>query len=104
MTTAFTLAQLIDGVIAFTLLECLVLFGWHRSTGKGVAPRELLATIVSGLCLMLALRCLAREAPPAWVAAFLLAAGVAHGVDILMRWRHRARSAASPFPCREVAR
>ncbi len=81
--------QLIDAVIVFTLIECLLLLAYHRSTGKGVAPRDFLANMAAGLCLMLALRCLAADLGVAWVVLCLLAAGVAHGVDIMRRWRRR---------------
>jgi hypothetical protein len=84
------IATLIDAVIAFTLLECAALMVYHRFTGKGVSVRDFLANMVSGLCLMLALRCLARDAGGPWIAAFLLAAGAAHGIDLWMRWKHPA--------------
>lgn len=88
---ATTIAQVIDLVIAFTLIECAALALWHRFTGKGVAPRDFAMNMVSGLCLMLALRGLAHDVGAAWVASCLLAAGVAHGTDILMRWRRQSR-------------
>ena len=94
MTPSFSLAQLIDMVIAFTLVECLLLAGYHRITGQGVALRDLLPNIGAGLCLMLALRCLARDTGSASVMLFLMAAGVAHGGDLLMRWRRCARGAS----------
>ena len=50
------LAHVIDAVIAITLLECVILVVHHRLTGRGVAPGDFLATLASGLCLMLALR------------------------------------------------
>ena len=84
-------ASLIDGVIAFTLLEGAALFAWHRASGRGVAPREFLMNMVSGLCLMLALRAFAHGAGAGWVAFCLLAAGVAHGSDLWRRWRRRDR-------------
>ena len=106
MSPAFDLAQLVDAVIAFTLIECLLLVGYHRVTGKGVAPRDFFVNMVSGLCLMLALRCLARDAGSTWVALWLLAAGAAHGTDLLMRWRRSARRATldpiSSNPTRQV--
>jgi len=91
MNDAPALAMLIDLVIVFTLVEALALVLYHRATGKGVSPREFLANMVSGLCLMLALRCGAGEAGVPWVALWLLAAGLAHGTDLWMRWRRRAR-------------
>jgi hypothetical protein len=92
MIGSFSIAQLVDAVIVFTLIECLVLVVYHRGTGKGVAPRDFLANMVSGLCLMLALRGLATDAGAAWVALCLVAAGVAHGTDLLLRWRRSAGS------------
>lgn len=94
MSPALNLAQLIDAVIVFTLVECLLMVGYHRVTGKGVALRDFLANLVSGLCLMLALHCLARDAGSTWVVLWLLAAGTAHGADMLMRWRRLARRAS----------
>ena len=95
MIETFSIAQVIDAVIVFTLVECLALVAYHRSTGRGVEVRDFFANMVSGLCLMFALRCLATDAGVATVALFLLAAGVAHGVDILMRWKRSARAASS---------
>ena len=95
MNDSFGIAPIIDLVIGFTLIECAALALYHRVTGKGVAPRDLVLNMVSGLCLMLALRGLAHDAGAAWVALFLLAAGLAHGADILMRWRRGSRTAAS---------
>jgi hypothetical protein len=89
------LAQLVDAVIVFALLECIVLTVHHRSTGRGVPLRDFLANMVSGLCLMLALRCVVRDAGTAWIALCLLAAGVAHGTDLWMRWRHAVRPASA---------
>ena len=95
MKESFGIAQIIDLVIAFTLVECAALALYHRSTGKGVALRDFLMNMVSGLCLMLALRCLVRDAGAAWVALSLLAAGLAHGTDLWMRWRRGASAAAT---------
>lgn len=93
MIENINVARIIDAVIVFTLIEGMVLVLYRRSTGRGVAVRDFLVNMVSGLCLMLALRCLATDAGTASVALFLLAAGVAHGVDMLMRWRRTAKSA-----------
>ena len=95
MIEAFGIAQVIDTVIVFTLVECVALVLYHRSTGRGLAVRDFFANMVSGLCLMFALRCLATDAGVATVALFLMAAGVAHGVDILMRWKRSARVVGS---------
>ena len=91
MNETSLLALLIDLVIAFTLVEAVVLVLYHRATGKGVAPRDFLVNMASGLCLMLALRCLVRDAGTAWVALCLLTAGMFHGTDLWLRWQRGAR-------------
>lgn len=95
MNDALRLAQIVDLVIAFTLIECAALALYHRAAAKGVAPRDFLANMASGLCLMLALRCAVRDAGTAWIALFLLGAGAAHGTDIWMRWRRHTRAASA---------
>lgn len=82
-----TSTLLTDAVLCVTLLEGLLLLLWHRATGRGVAPRDFLPNWVAGLCLMAALACVVRDADASWVALCLLAAGLAHGVDVGLRWR-----------------
>ena len=95
----FSIATLIDAVIVVTLVECAALTLWHRFSRTGVAPREFAFNLLSGLCLMFALRCLARDAGSTWIALFLLAAGIAHAADIVRRWQRTApgtTASASP--------
>ena len=86
---------LVDLVIVFTLIEGAVLLLVHRATGRGVAPRDFLLNMVSGLCLMLALRALVHGAGVAWIALCLLGAGVAHGTDLWMRWHRQTAHGAT---------
>jgi hypothetical protein len=81
------LRWLVDAVIALTLIEALVLWLYHRRSGRGVAFSEIGLNLVSGLCLMLALR-VALAGNSLWlVAAALAAAGILHALDIRRRWR-----------------
>ena len=80
--------RLIEIVIAVTLLEGVALTVYHRISGKGVAPREFAANLVSGLCLMLALRGVLAGSGWGWTALLLLGAGLAHASDL---WRRRKR-------------
>ncbi|MEP7297898.1 MAG: hypothetical protein ABI702_17075 [Burkholderiales bacterium] len=93
MDNGSLIASLIDLVIAFTLIEGVVLLLVHRITGRGVAAREFVLNMASGLCLMLALRGLVRDAGVPWLALCLLAAGVAHGADLWLRWQRGATAA-----------
>ena len=76
MINGFTGAWLIDVVIAITLLEAAALSLHHRLTGKGVAPGDFIVNLVSGLCLMLALRGALGDAGSTWVLAPLALAGL----------------------------
>ncbi len=79
--------RLVDVVIAITVIEALALAIYHRISGKGVAPSQFLVNLVSGLCLMLALRAALAGAGPLWVACWVTAAGLAHVLDLRQRWK-----------------
>ena len=90
MNHGFAAVWLIDLVIAITLLEAAALSLHHRLTGSGVAPRDFIVNLVSGLCLMLALRGALGDAGSAWVLVPLALAGLTHAFDLSRRWRTRA--------------
>ena len=79
----------VDIAIGFISLEALLLWAFHKWTGRGLALADCMLTIVSGACLMLALRC--ALTPGGWpgMALFLVAAGVAHGADLRSRWANQ---------------
>ena len=87
MTEHLALAQLVDGVLLFALLEAVALCAWRRASGTGLPAREVIASLAAGACLMLALRGYARDWNPGWIAMCLLGAGIAHAVDMRLRWR-----------------
>ena len=78
---------LIDAIVVVTVLEVTVLLLYHHQTKRGLKPREYLLNIVSGLCLMLALRYALTNGSWYIISAFLLAAGLAHAADIALRLR-----------------
>jgi len=80
----------VDIAIGFITLETLLLWAWHQFTGRGLALADCILTIISGACLMLALRC--ALTPDGWpgMALFLIIAGIAHGADLRSRWRNKA--------------
>ena len=80
--------SLIDIVIVVTLLEAAALALYHRRTGRGMAPRDVLLNLGAGLALMLALRAGLEGAGWGWVAAGLVASGLAHAADLKRRWHH----------------
>jgi len=82
-----TSGRIVELILLLTVVEGLGLVWWYRRSGRGVAPREFLANLVSGCLLLLAMRAYVGSAWWGWVAGCLLLAGVAHSVDLLRRWR-----------------
>ena len=80
----------VDIAIGFITLEALLLWAWHKLTGRGLALADCVLTILSGAFLMLALRCALTPEGWAGMALFLVAAGIAHGADLRTRWRNQA--------------
>jgi hypothetical protein len=78
---------LIELIIAITVFEGVALTLYHRLTGKGVALREFAANLLSGLCLMLALRNALLGQSGGVTALFLSASGVIHASDLWRRWK-----------------
>ena len=87
MSDAFPITSLIDVVIGLTLLEGLALAFYHRGTGRGIAPRDLIPNLGAGLALMGAVRAGLSDAGWGWMAGALLLAGLMHAADLRARWR-----------------
>jgi uncharacterized membrane protein YGL010W len=93
------LALLADGrlvvwIIALMVVEAAVLLFWRARTGGGLPVSSVLSLLASGVFLMLAVRAALTAAGTASVAAWLLAALVAHVVDLLVRWQRPSRGRA----------
>ena len=87
MDTLSISRHVIELIIVFTLLEGMALVAYHRKTGKGVAPQEFLANLLSGLCLMLALRNALGGGWWGWTLGLLVGSGLAHASDVWRRWQ-----------------
>ena len=81
---------LVDAIIIITLLETTGLLMYHYKTKRGLMPRDYLLNVLSGLCLMLALRCVLSGSAWYFLAIWLTGAGLAHTADICLRWRQSA--------------
>jgi|GEM_PF-1023027 len=78
----------IDLILVGVLLEGCVLLALRRSTGRGVPIAGLIANLVAGAGLLLALRqTLGGEIGGIWLPAFLLLALVGHITDLALRWQ-----------------
>lgn len=101
--TASSFVWVIDALIAFTLIEALALWAWHRSGRGGVEPGDLLPNMGSGLCLMLALRAALSGAGVGVIALCISGSGLAHAWDLRRRWKHRPRPPAGMLKSRGAA-
>jgi hypothetical protein len=78
---------LVDFVIIATLIEFFVLRVLYTKKGVGVSPKDFAFNMLSGVCLMLALRVALSDGPLMLILITLAAAGLLHGLDIYRRWQ-----------------
>lgn len=90
MTELFASGLVVDLILALMVLEGVGLVAFHRATGRGVAPLDVLANMLAGLGLLLALRVALTGGSWHWIAASLGAALLAHLADLWRRWRRSA--------------
>ncbi|MDJ0741242.1 MAG: hypothetical protein QNJ91_16115 [Gammaproteobacteria bacterium] len=90
-----TSGRIVDIMLAFVVIEIVLLLLLHRLTGNGIAPLPLLTNIGAGASLMLALRADLTGAGWTWVAVFLVAALVLHVSDLAVRWQRAPGSAGA---------
>ena len=74
-------------ILGLAVLEGLALAVYHRATGRGVSGKRLAPNLAAGCALLLTLRLAIGGAWWGWLGLGLAMAGVAHLVDLRMRWR-----------------
>jgi hypothetical protein len=77
---------LVDLILVLVAAEALALFAYHRCTGRGIAPRGLIANLLAGAFLLLALRGALVGADWVWIGLPISAALLAHLSDLRHRW------------------
>jgi hypothetical protein len=87
MAEIFASGHLVDLILIVVALETGFLFVYWRRVGRGIAPGDLLPNLCAGAFLLLALRITLGGG--GWMPACgcLAAAGVAHVLDVIRRWR-----------------
>ena len=78
------LVDLVDLVIACIVLEALALAVLRRHNLQRALP-----SLLAGLAMALALRCALFGSAWPWVWVCMAAAGAAHTVEVMRRWRAR---------------
>jgi hypothetical protein len=86
MRALFASGHIVDIVLALTAAEAIGVVWYARRTGRGPAPAAFLGNLLSGICLMLALRVALVGAWWGWIGLCLVGALAAHLGDLRRRW------------------
>ena len=89
MAALFTSGRIIDIILALVVVEFAALIFWKRFVGSGPRRKLVLANILAGASLLLAVRLALVAAEWPWIAACLSLALIAHVADMAGRWRER---------------
>ncbi len=79
-------AFFIDLVLALVSVELVALALWRQQTGKGPSIAKLAPNLAAGACLLMVARSALYDQPEMML-AWLAAAGVAHMIDLIQRFR-----------------
>jgi hypothetical protein len=82
-----TSPTLIDLILVFTVVEGVALMLVRRRSGRGLSGSAVGLLLLPGIFLLLALRAALAGGAWPWVPVALLAALVAHLLDLRARWR-----------------
>jgi hypothetical protein len=82
----FANGRVVDGILAFVVVEILLMILIRKKAGRGVAPLDLLSSLAAGIALLFALRAALSGAGWPVIALCLLLSLCAHVVDLRRRW------------------
>jgi len=97
MTALFLDGRAIDAIVALIAIEGCILVTWRARTGLGPPIAAVIANLLAGASLLLALRAALTGASLEAISACLIIAFAAHVADLAGRWR-----TASPSPRRQT--
>ncbi|MCP1675825.1 hypothetical protein J2T57_002980 [Natronocella acetinitrilica] len=78
MEALVTSGRVVDLVLLLTAAEAIALVAYHRLTGRGVPPGELIPYLLAGVFILLALRVALVGAAWYWIPVLLLGSLFAH--------------------------
>lgn len=90
----FSTALIADIILAFMVLEAIVLVLYNRKTNRGFAPASVFWMLLPGSCLVLALRAVLVGASWQWVALAVSVSLIAHLCYLRQRLRQRLSNGA----------
>ncbi|MCF7984074.1 MAG: hypothetical protein K9L70_06695 [Thiohalocapsa sp.] len=87
LQTLFETGRIIDLILLMVIAEAALIAWYRRRTGHGAALAELWPTLLSGACLLGALRVALSDGWWGWIAAAVTLSLFAHVADLARRWR-----------------
>ena len=81
MEALFDNGSIVLIILALVVIEAAVLLLLHRRTGRGIPHVPMLANLLAGGCLMLAIRSALLDHSWTWIGLFMALALIAHLVD-----------------------
>ena len=82
----FATGSVVDCILALMLIESIALILIGRKLRSGIPALQVLVNLAAGAALLLALRAALLGSPWKWISLWLLAALVAHLLDLRYRW------------------
>lgn len=87
MKELFASGRIVELILGLMLLEAVVLWMYHRRSGIGIRPLDLVLNLAAGALLLLALRAALVDPDPLATAPYLAVALLAHLADLSRRWQ-----------------
>ena len=88
MREAFAQGWIVDLILALVAVEAIALAAVYIKRRRASSLPGIVANLLAGAFLLVALRCALVDADWRWIALSLAAALVAHTADMAARWRH----------------
>jgi uncharacterized protein involved in response to NO len=85
-TNANAFTWIVDAILIFMVIEGFALVAYQQWTGRGIAPFSVLANLLAGGGILLALRAYLASADPILIIACFGLSFIAHCADIRHRW------------------
>ena len=79
--------RVVDLVLVVMALESIVLWIYHKRTGKGLSPAQITVMMLAGVFLLLAMRAALTGGDWTLIAMCLTASFAVHLTDLATRWR-----------------
>jgi len=86
MAELFASGWIIDAILLLMALETAVLVMYRRAAGRGPDAFAIVANVVAGGAVMVAVRIALTGGWWGWIAALLFASLIGHAADVYRRW------------------